>query len=76
MALRVLLRSRTDGSFVSGIGAWSPHSSKAQVFANATIAKAFVTEQQLKAMEIIVIRDNAPALRIPLDGPPPPQKRP
>ena len=71
MAIRVLLRSRDDGLFVSGTAAWSPHPSRAKVFANARTAKEFATEQELKAMEIIVIRDKGPELRIPLNQPRP-----
>ncbi len=76
MAIRVLLRSRADGLFVSGAAGWSSHSAKARVFANARTAKEFATERELKDMEIIVIRDKGPELRIPLDHTPPRQKRP
>jgi hypothetical protein len=76
MAIRVLLRSRTDGLFVSGEATWSPHAAHAQTFPTAKSANAFAAAQQLKAMEIIVIRETGPELRIPLDRTPPPQKRP
>jgi hypothetical protein len=76
MAFRVLLRSRSNGLFVSGEAAWSPDAAHAQTFPTAKSANAFAAAQKLKGMELVVIRENGPELRIPLDPTPPPRKRP
>jgi hypothetical protein len=67
MATRILLRSRADGRFVSGVLAWSSDSKHAHEFQNAQAADSFAREHSLRKMEIVVIRETGPQLRIPLD---------
>lgn len=67
MGIRVLLRSRADGRFVSGTGAWSPHMGQARVFASAKAANEFSSSQKLSGMELVIVRDKGPELRVPLD---------
>ena len=67
MTIRIILRSPTDGLFVSGVITWSPHEAEAQVFPNAKAADEFVRSHRLKNMEIVVLRENVPQLRVPLD---------
>ena len=66
LTTRIFLRSRDDGGFVTGAAAWSPCSTHAQVFANARAAAEFVSFHHLKNMELVVMRENLPQLRLPL----------
>lgn len=67
MVTRIILRSRVDGRFASGAFTWTPYSELAEEFPNALAANQFADSHVLKGMEIIVIREKLPDLRIPLD---------
>ena len=66
MTTHFILRSRADGLFVCGAAAWSAFAAQAKAFPNAKAADEFVRSQRLKNMEIVVLRENAAQLRIPL----------
>jgi hypothetical protein len=67
MTTRILLRSRPNASFVSGGLDWSPFAAHADVFPNARAANEFVRSHGLKGMEIVVLRESGPPLRVPVD---------
>lgn len=67
MSTRIVLRSRSDGLYVSGALTWSSHIAQAETFPNAQAADDFARSHRLKQMEIIVHRETGADLHIPLD---------
>jgi hypothetical protein len=66
MATRILLRSRPKALFVSGGLDWSAFAAHAEVFPNARAADEVVRSHGLKGMEIVVLRESGPPMRIPV----------
>ena len=66
MATRVILRSCRDGRYVLGANVWTERAHLALNFEKATRADGFVRLHQMPDMEVIIHRENAPTLRIPL----------